>query len=142
MQVLFVEPGKEARVAEIEGNLKSMQEMVGGLIQAIYPWEDEVALVCNEEGKVIGLPLNRGLENYDVIAGTFFVCGVKGDSFSSLSSKQMETYRQKFQSPELFFRTDSGIAVKKCTPEEYAQVMQTQAERAKSSSKKKNNPER
>lgn len=47
MKILFVEPGKEAQPAEIHGDLKEMQAIVGGQIQALYPWEDPVALICN-----------------------------------------------------------------------------------------------
>ena len=72
MKIVLVEPGKPSRAAEIDGNLASMQQLVGGTIQAVYPWEDRAALVCNDEGKLIGLPLNRAIEDYDVIAGTFF----------------------------------------------------------------------
>ena len=57
-----------------------MQHEVGGHIEAIYPYEDPVALVCNEEGKLEGLPLIRALRDedgdiYDVVAGTFMVVG-------------------------------------------------------------------
>ena len=79
MKILFVEPGKEAQPAEIQGDLKEMQAIVGGQIQALYPWEDPVALICNDEGKLLRLPLNRALEDYDMIAGNFFICGVEGD---------------------------------------------------------------
>lgn len=76
--VLIVEPGKEPYVKEIDSGLESLQHEVGGYIEAIYPYEDPVALVCNEEGKLEGLPLNRALRDedgdiYDVVAGTFLV---------------------------------------------------------------------
>ena len=63
-------------------------------IEAIYPYEDPVALVCNEEGKLEGLPLNRALRDedgdiYDVVAGTFMVVGLTDDSFGSLTVEQM-----------------------------------------------------
>ena len=78
--VLVVEPGKEPYVKEIDSGLESLQHEVGGCIEAIYPYEDPVALVCNEEGKLEGLPLNRALRDedgdiYDVVAGTFMVVG-------------------------------------------------------------------
>lgn len=47
MKILLIEPGKTARAAEMENNLTAMQKTVGGPIQALYPWEDPVALVCN-----------------------------------------------------------------------------------------------
>ena len=50
---------------EIDSDLKSLQHEVGGYIEAIYPYEDPVALVCNEEGKLEGLPLNRALRDED-----------------------------------------------------------------------------
>ena len=84
MRILLIEPEKEPMIREIDGSLKSMQEAVGGYIQAIYPYEDPVALVCGDEAKLQGLPLNRALYEqgsrvpYDIIAGTFFVCGVGG----------------------------------------------------------------
>ena len=92
MKIVLVEPGKEAREAEITGSLREMQKLVGGLIQTMYPWEDPGALVCNDEGKILGMPLNRVLEDYDVIAGPFFICGIEGDHFCSLTEDQAETY--------------------------------------------------
>lgn len=87
MQIVLVEPGKIARPMEIKGELHEMQQIVGGTIQALYPWTDPVALICNDEGKLDGLPLNRVLENYDIIAGTFFICGIQGENFSGLTEK-------------------------------------------------------
>ena len=52
MKVLIVEPRKHPREAEIDGNLESMQKTVGGYLQAIYPFEDEIALVCDDESKL------------------------------------------------------------------------------------------
>lgn len=76
MKVLVIEAGRQPMVKEIGGSLRAMQEVVGGYIQAIYPWMEDVALVCNEEGKVNGMTLNRPLlddlgQLADIIAGTF-----------------------------------------------------------------------
>ena len=79
--VLIVEPGKEPYVKEIDSGLESLQHEVGGCIEAIYPYEDPVALVCNEEGKLEGLPLNRALRDED---GDMQVCHrlpINQDSF-------------------------------------------------------------
>lgn len=59
--VVMLEPGKEARIAKIGSSLEAMQEAVGGYIEAVYPFEDTVCIVCNEKGKIDGLPLNRAL---------------------------------------------------------------------------------
>lgn len=61
MNVLIVEPGRVPYEKEIHG-LQEMQAVVGGLIQAIYPYKESVALVCNEESLLLGLPFNRSVE--------------------------------------------------------------------------------
>ena len=113
MTVLLIEPGKTPRHMEIDGSLTGMQQVVGGYIQASYPFEDPVALICNEEGKLLGLPLNRALKDedgdiYDIIAGTFFLCGAPLDSerFTSLEEGLLEKYCQRFSGPELFLEID------------------------------------
>ena len=110
MKVLIVEQLRKPYVKEIDGSLKSMQDIVGGLIQAIYPFEDsEVALVCNDEGKLLGLPLNRALydsngEMYDIVSGTFFLCQAPEDSesFESLTDEQVKIYTEKFSKSEIW----------------------------------------
>lgn len=103
MKVLVIEAGCQPIVKEIDGSLKSMQEVVGGYIQAIYPWMEEVALVCNEEGKINGLALNRPLlddrgQLVDIIAGTFFICSapMDADTFQSLTDEQIERFSRLF----------------------------------------------
>ena len=115
MRILFVEPNADPRAIEIDGSLASMQALVGGLIQAVYPFEDPVALICNDEGKLTGLPQNRPLKHpetgevYDVVYGTFFVCSAPSDSenFESLSDDLLEKYRKIFALPKLVC-TDCG----------------------------------
>ena len=104
MKILVVEPGKQPQMQEIESRLTAMQMTVGGYIEAIYPWWDEVALVCNDAGKIMGLPLNRPLFNddgelIDFIAGTFFICGAPMDSgtFTDLPEDLIEHYTRMFQ---------------------------------------------
>lgn len=116
MRIVLVEPGKPARCAEIQDGLASMQETVGGCIQALYPWEDPVAIICNDEGKLNRLPLNRMLGNYDIIAGTFFVCGIQGENFASLNDQQLRKYQQMFRCPEKFIPTSQGLLCIKIRP--------------------------
>ena len=103
MKILLIEPNKQPTVKTIKHTLEAMQSEVGGYIQAIYPYEDEVALVCNEEGKICGLPLNRFLFDeegnlIDIIAGTFFICGapINSENFTSLTDKQIKKYTEIF----------------------------------------------
>ena len=109
MDVLIVEPEKTPHMASINGDLESLQKVVGGYIEAVYPYNDPVALVCNEEGKLIGLPLNRKIEDHDIIAGTFMICGLGEDNFCSLSSDLAEKYKKKFADPEMFMRMGNKI---------------------------------
>lgn len=120
MRVLVVEPEHRPEVREINDSLKEMQGIVGGYIQSIYPFDDPVALVCNDEGKLMDLPANRGLRNkdgqmYDIVFGTFFLCGAPADSdhFISLTTEQIEQYRNKFYTPEMFWGMDGHIV---CLP--------------------------
>lgn len=94
MKVLAVEPGKVPYETEIEGGLESLQQAVGGSIEAVYPYEDPVAVICNEEGKLIGLPTNRALKDedgniYDILAGKFLIVGLGEENFSDLSPDLM-----------------------------------------------------
>ena len=115
IQVVLVEPGKLARIAEIGTTLDAMQQTVGGDIEAYYPFEEQVCIVCNEEGKINGLPLNRAIRDADtgdiadIIAGTFFICDCSGESFGSLSSEQQKRYLEKYRLPERFFRSRDSI---------------------------------
>lgn len=79
-----------------------MQAVVGGLIQAIYPYQEPVAIVCNEEGMLLHLPFNRSVEGgYGGVFGTFFVCGLGEETFCSLTPEQVKTFKQKFQHAEI-----------------------------------------
>ena len=109
MKVLIIEPLTDPYIKEIDPSLESMQSIVGGLIQAIYPFDHPVALICNEEGKLMRLPLNRALFDkdgnvVDIIAGTFFICSAPADSenFESLTDEQIEIYKKRFEALEVY----------------------------------------
>ena len=112
MKILVIEPLKDPYLKEIDGKLESMQDIVGGLIQAIYPFDHpEIALICNDEGKHMGLPPNRALFDkdgniVDIVAGTFFLCSAPADSenFESLTDEQIEKYAKRFESLEIYIK--------------------------------------
>ena len=88
-------------VQEIDGSLESMQKIVGGTIQAVYAFDEPVCIVCNDEGKLLGLPMNRALTDesgvpYDIVCGTFFMAGVGREDFISLTEQQIEKYKDKY----------------------------------------------
>lgn len=116
MTVLAVQPGAKPVKLELEGTLKSMQDFVGGTIQAIYPYEDAVAIICNDEGKLNSMAYNRALRNeagevMDILCGPFFVCGLGDEDFTSLSAEQLETYYKVFEHPEVFLAVDGNLVV-------------------------------
>lgn len=94
LKVMVVEPGKEPEVKTLRGDLASMQEVVGGHIETTIDWNlPGLVLVVNEEGKLKGLPVNRGT-HCDIICGTFFVCRNGGDDFKSLTDKDIERVKR------------------------------------------------
>lgn len=115
MQVLIVEPGKVPYPKEIGEELEDLQKEVGGYIETVYPFQEEDAvLICNEEGKLDGLPLNRSIRDekgtiLDIIAGTFLIAGTTEDSFCSLTDSQIAKYSEQFHSPEKFLISKGKI---------------------------------
>ena len=117
ISVLLVEPNKYPKMIEIDDTLEAMQEVVGGDIEEYMPFEDEVAIICNEEGKVTGLPPNRAVyeenarEMQDIICGKFFVAYApfEAEKFQSLPPDLAEKYREKFKYPERFMRVNNEI---------------------------------
>ena len=81
-------------------------------------------LICNDEGKLLRLPLNRMLEDYDVIAGNFFICGIEGDEFVSLSDPLMIKYQKKFRYPELIGNSPMGLFAQKCSEQTYQRIQE------------------
>lgn len=118
MKILLCEPGKLAYEKDIPHTLETMQELVGGLITAVYPYEEPVAVVCNDEGLLLGLPLNRKLDDYTIIAGTFFVCGLGVENFTDLSPELMKKFKEKLLYPHMIFQAGSEMIAVPYNPEE------------------------
>lgn len=119
--VVAVEPLCKPEVREISDTLEAMQALVGGTIQVIYPFEDTVALVANDEGKLLRLQPNRALRDddgivYDIICGTFFLCGAPADSenFASLTEAQVRRCMEAFAVPEMFFKIGEKLIILPC----------------------------
>lgn len=113
-ECLLIKPGEKPEKVTIGTELEDLQAAVGGYIEVLYPYADPVGIICNEEGKLEGLPLNRALrddngEVYDVIAGDMLVIGLTDDGFESLSPEMMEKYEKELHSPECFVKMGKGI---------------------------------
>ncbi len=111
MKILIVEPGKHPRIADVDDKLETLQSIVGGCIEAIYPWDDPVALVCDEEGLYKDTEWNRYINEDFAIKGTFFICGLGEDSFADLPDDLEEKYRKLLYHPQIFVRTPDGVVV-------------------------------
>ena len=114
MNVLVVEPGYLPYEKEIpdtltdDEHLRALQEIVGGWIEAIYPYDEEVAIVCNEEGLINGLPFNRSVPGgYGGVFGTFFICGLGEDNFCSLPPELMERFKCEYRNSEILIGAES-----------------------------------
>lgn len=117
ISVLLVEPNKYPKMIEIDDTLEVMQTVVGGDIEEYMPFEDEVAIICNEEGKITGMAPNRAVyeensrEMLDIICGKFFIvyAPFEAERFQSLPPDLAEKYREKFKYPERFMRVNNEI---------------------------------
>jgi hypothetical protein len=109
--VVILEPGKMSRIGTIDGSLAGMQKFVGGYIEAFYPFEEPVCIVCNEEGKLNSMPLNRAVYaepeeidmSYSELRSQFYKAEEEGkhisgyvvfsqDSFNTPYSETSRTY--------------------------------------------------
>ena len=117
LSVLKIAPGQYPQQVEIDNDLKALQEAVGGFIGASYPFADDpIAIVYNDDGKLMGLPLNRALRDedgqmYDAVAGTFLVVGLDEEDFASLTPELAQKYEQLFHQPEAFLKLGNRLLV-------------------------------
>ena len=111
LSVLQIAPGQYPEQVEIDNDLKAFQQAVGGSIGASYPFSDPVAIVYNDDGKLMGLPLNRALRDEHGEAGTFLVVGLGEEDFASLTPELAEKFEKKFHQPEDFIRLGHRMMV-------------------------------
>lgn len=116
MTVLVIEPEKKPYVKDISSGLASLQKEVGGYIQAVYPFDDPVAIICDEEAKLTGKELNRALRDedgqiYDIVAGSFLIAGLGEEDFCSLTQEQIKKFSDMYKTPEMFLRLNGKLMV-------------------------------
>ena len=112
IKVLYKRVGREPEVIEIENTLQAMQSLVGGFIEVI-PY-DYYELVCNEEGKIMGLYPNVGFD-YDVINGNFFIANddYETGDFASLTDKNIEKIKEDLKARSFHYTKTQMRAVLK-----------------------------
>ena len=116
IDIILVKPEERAVKTKIKNELNAFQSIVEGYVEIIRPFNDNVAIILNEEGKLNYLQPNRGLRDdnnklYDIIVGNFIVVGLNGNKFCSLTDSQLEKYIKKFEKPEVFIRKGDRICV-------------------------------
>ena len=130
VKVIVCRPGEKATLEEIDDSLESMQSVVGGHIEEYQPFHDDndprvddVAIFCNEEGKLNRLPPSRAIAGedgqlLDIIVGPFFICyaPIASETIQSLPEDLEQRFKDKFKLPEHFFRTKNGIKAVKYDP--------------------------
>ena len=114
IRILVVPPGETPYPAELPHTLTSLQTIVGGDIEVLYPFADPVGVVCHESGKLLNLPLNRALRDdsgkiYDIISGTFFIVGLGRDTFAALSDDLLAKYENLYHYSEKFIKLNGVI---------------------------------
>mgnify|MGYP002646866557 CR=1 FL=1 len=127
IKVLALLPMELPKEIDLDNTLEAMQKFVGGLIECITLSDtgSAVTLVCNDEGKLMGLPLNRALFDddghvYDIVSGNFLIVGLGEEDFTDLSPELMEKYGEQFKYPEKFARIAGEIiAVKQPATNEH-----------------------
>ena len=116
VKALMIEPYKHPCVVELECDLDSLQKAVSigapeqGLIEFVY-LEDNASILCNEEGKLIGLTPNRRLGN-DILCGVFYVVAENDEGeLISLTQDQQNRYSKMFWDPDAISKDEIGRTI-------------------------------
>lgn len=117
ISVLLVPVGKLPKTVVIDRGLRGLQQAIGGDIEQFSPFYDEVAIICDEEGKLKGKPLNRAIydedsgEMIEIMAGDFLVVYAPetSENYESLPPELNRKYAEKFHDPQRFCRMNGEI---------------------------------
>ncbi len=114
MDALLVKPNMYPQPVQIGCELEDLQDIVGGDIEAVSPFNEPVALIMDENGKMSGKEWNRALRDehgkiYDIVAGDFLVVGLGEEDFCSLSPDMMRRFEEHFHQPETFVRMGRSV---------------------------------
>lgn len=91
-QILVIreEPGKSAEVEPLfENTLEAFQAAVGGHIEAVAVTQD-LCIICNETGRIDGLPYNCNVLGFDFY-GPILAVGTRGCEFASIRAPHFPT---------------------------------------------------
>ena len=102
---VLVSCDNEPEICSIENDLKSLQNIVSGNIE-IYSISDTATIICNEEGKLKGLPFNCSVQTTyanEVFVGDIFIIGtdIESGEFVSLTEEEIDEYLDAFKNDEV-----------------------------------------
>lgn len=113
ISVIFVRPGEFAKLITIDSNVSELEKILGGSFKQMCPFDDDIAILINENEKFNKSPPNRALiidhRINDILHGSFFVCGMGEENYCSLSEKLIDKYLKMFYYPERFEIGENGI---------------------------------
>lgn len=79
-------------VTSVSNSLENLQRFVGGYIETVTPFTNLV-IICNEEGRLRGLPYNCTILGVDFY-GDILIAGVKGDEFADIPFPDVKVLRK------------------------------------------------
>lgn len=114
IKILRVRPTFEPEVAEIDNDYRAIQKEVDGWFDVIYPFNDNVCLYCNDEGKLNGMeycrPIHYESGAFDFIFGTFILAGENHGEAISLTDEQIKKYKEMFSIDNMIVQTLRHLA--------------------------------
>ena len=121
IKAYFIPAGYQGYFSDIENSLEAKQKYVGGLIQVVSL--DDVDIIINDEGKLMGLPVNRAIvdddENVlDVIVGDIICLRHDDDEgeFRSILENDLQTIT-KYLRPCKIIGVRDGYTIVALLPE-------------------------
>ena len=112
INAILVEPELPCRRIWVENDIHAIQGLVGGPVENVYRGSDPIVILCNGEGMMKDLPLNRVIASKQkiqaIICGPFVILGTNGSEFVNLSPRLMAKYIEKFLMPDIFRKNESG----------------------------------
>lgn len=96
MKAILIPAEGEARIIELDNELKALQKAVGGYIETVT-MSGDCCLVCDEEGLLKGKPLNKAASRLGTpFVGDVLVCGVDYDRFTDVPEPMIEMMKERF----------------------------------------------
>lgn len=97
MKILLICLNEQPQLCDVPHQLSVFQGLVGGHIETVEPFDDNVVIVCDESGRINGKPVNRVVNDHMDICGDFFLCGHDGYGLTDFPVRLLDKYRSLFE---------------------------------------------